>query len=240
MKHFVWPGALVLSLSVGTAFADLISLGAVSLSGQGLGSVNTVLTMQSPGSSTTESGCVGAGIGGITILGSSVCPGNGPNGNAVFTGGDEQAINNVFSVSSLGLTDFNNLRIIFNANEPSNDSIVLDNLSLTLWEGTTGSIVDARYIGPGAITFSSTAPGTGNAGFGFKLDTTQAGVLNGILASNSNLFLGLAAVATDAAGGLETFSIGAVGGTSAVPEPAVFGLIGLGLCVLALRKRFKS
>ena len=58
---------MLLSLGVGTAFADLVPLGANSLQGEGLGHVDTVLTMQSPGSSTMESGCVGAGPGGTTV-----------------------------------------------------------------------------------------------------------------------------------------------------------------------------
>src|ERR1700730_11466197 len=99
---------------MGNAFASLISLGPISLGGQGLGSVQTILTIQSPGSSTTETGCVASGAGGVLVAGAAACPGGGPFGGGAFVGGNEQAQNNTFSASALGLTDFNNLRIVFN------------------------------------------------------------------------------------------------------------------------------
>jgi hypothetical protein len=78
------------------------------------------------------------------VTGSAACPGGGPNGGAPFLGGNEQAPNNTFSASALGLTDFNNLRIIFNPSEPQNaSSISLDNLALTLWNPANGFILDA-------------------------------------------------------------------------------------------------
>jgi hypothetical protein len=183
MNHRLAVSAIVLSLSAGSAFADLISLGPVSLSGQGLGSVNTVLTMTSPANSTTESGCVGAGVGGVTVTGASKCV----SGN---TGGDEQAINNSFSAASLGLTDFNNLRIIFNASEPGGNGINLDNLALSLWNPADGSLIDAKNL-PAGVTFPTTNPGVGNAGFGFKLDSAQAALENSLLATFPNMFIGL-------------------------------------------------
>jgi hypothetical protein len=219
--------AMVLSLCAGSAFADLISLGPVSLGGQGLGSVTTVLTMQSPGGSSTETGCVGAGIGGVTVTGSSKCV----SGNL---GGNEQAINDAVSAASLGLTDFNNLRIIFNASEPGSDSISLDKLALSLWNPSTGTLIDAKNL-PAPVFFPSTNPGVGNAGFGFKLDSAQAAVENSLLAVFPNLYIGLSATASDATGGLETFSIGSV---QAVPEPASVAITGLGFAALImLRKR---
>ena len=226
--------AIVVCIGAVSASADIISLGPVSLSGQGLGSVNTVLTMQSPGNSTMESGCVAAGIGGTTVTGPAACPG-------MFTGGNEQAINNTFSASSLGLTDFNNLRIIFNPSEPQNAtarSISLDNLALTLWDPATGLILDAKNL-PSPILFPDTDPGVGNAGFGFKLDAAQAAVENGIFAAFPNLFIGLAANASEATGGLETFSVGVSGSNVTVPEPGSYALIAAGLVgLIVLRRRF--
>ena len=215
-------------LGTGSAFADLISLGPVSLGGQGLGSVNTVLTIQSPGSSTIETGCVGAGVAGVTVTGSSKCV----SGNL---GGNEQAINSTFSATSLGLTDFNNLRIIFNASEPNSNSISLDKLALSLWNPVTGTLIDAKNL-PAPVNFPNTNPGVGNAGFGFKLDSAQAATENSLLALFPNLYIGLSASASDATGGLETFSIGSV---ASVPEPASCALVGLGFAgLIMLRKRF--
>jgi hypothetical protein len=206
------------------AFASLISVGVVPISGAGLGNVNTVLTIQSPGATTTESGCVGAGIGGALVVGTAACP-------AGITGGDEQAINHTYSASSLGLTDFNNLQIIFNASEPNSaaqQSITLTNLALTLWDPSTGLILDARYTGA-PIAFPSTQPGAGNAGFGFQLDSGQAGTVNGILAAFPNLYIGLSATADNAQGGLETFSVRTIAPLTGVPEPGTYALVGSAL-----------
>ena len=191
--------------------------------------------MTSPAASSTESGCVGGGAGGSTVTGASKCPGSGPTGNA-FTGGDEQAINNAPTAASLGLTDFEDLRILFNASEPAGNSIQLDNLALTLWD-TDGTILGAFYI-PDEVPFASTNPGVGNSGFFFALDAAQAANANLLLAANPDLLIGLAANASDATGGLETFSVGAVGGT-AVPEQTTITLLGLSLVGLHLvtRKR---
>ena len=84
--------------------------------------------------------------------------------------------------------------------------------------------------------FASTNPGIGNAGFFFGLDSTEAAVANGILAGNPNLLIGLAANASMATGGPETFSIGV---SSAVPEPATFVPIALLMAVFAFRKRLQ-
>ena len=238
MKQKLNTGVLLLSLGMGTAFADLVPLGANSLQGEGLGHVDTVLTMQSPGSSTMESGCVGAGPGGTTVTGPTKCPrGSGPNGGTSFTGGNEQAINNVFSASSLGLTDFNNLRILFNADQPAGGPITLTNLALGLWS-PSGSFLDFRYVASPPVMFASTNPGIGNAGFFFGLDSTEAAVANGILAGNPNLLIGLAANASMATGGPETFSVG-VSGATPIPEPAAFVPIALVMAVFALRKRLQ-
>src|SRR5436190_22823189 len=69
---------------------------------QRLGAVTTVLTFTSPGSSSSETGCVGAGAGGAVITGSTVCP----------------SANNVFSTATGGFTNFNNFQFVFNASEP--------------------------------------------------------------------------------------------------------------------------
>ena len=63
----------------------------------------------------------------------------------------------LFSATSLGLTDFNNLRIIFNASEPGSNGISLDNLALSLWNPATGTLIDAKNL-PVAINFPSTNP----------------------------------------------------------------------------------
>jgi hypothetical protein len=65
--------------------------------------------------------------------------------------------------------------------------------------------------------------------------------VNGILAAFPNLRIGLAANASAATGGLETFSVGAVGAVAAVPEPDAFGLMVVGTVgLMGLRKRSRG
>ena len=234
----------LLCIFVGPAQADLISLGPGTLGGQGLGSVLTVLTMQSPGASTTESGCVAGGVGGVTVITAAACPGAGPNGGTAFTGGNNIAINVARSATSLNLTDFHDLRILFNADEPgaaATNGITLTNLSLTLWNPANGQILDARYIAAPPVSFASTNPGIGNAGFFFGLDNTQANTLNGILAAFPAAVLGLSANASDATGGPETFSFGVVASRTSVPEPTTLVLLGFGITAIGWvnRKRVR-
>jgi hypothetical protein len=212
-------------------FADVISIGAVPVSGAGLGAVQTVLTFTSPASSSTETGCVAAGIGGVTVTGAAACP-------AGFAGGDEQAINNTYSAADLGLSDFNNLQIIFNPNEPQNagdESITLDLLAVTLWDPATGLILDAKYT-TAPLIIPVADPGVGNAGFGFVLDAGQAADFNLLLAAFPDLRIGAAANASDATGGLETIFIRATN-VAAIPEPGSYALTGSALLAIALLRR---
>ena len=235
MRYMSLVVATILCLGVGPADAALVSLGADSLADQGVGSLDTALTITSPGSTTAESGCVAAGIGGATVLGAGACPGAGPHGLSGFTGGNEVATNEALAAGALGLTDFNDLRIVFSPSEPGANSITVENLSLTLWDPATGLILDAYYI-TAPVILANTNPGAGNAGFFFGLDAGQAATANLLLTNFPGLYLGLAANASNATGGPETFAFGVA---VAVPEPMTLMLLGLGVVALPLigRKR---
>lgn len=218
-------------------FGSLIPIGPVPSSGSGLGTVTTALTLTSPGSSSTESGCVAGGVGGATVLGASACP-------AQFAGGNEQAINNAYSAVELGLTDFSNLELIFNASEPGNAAnrgLTLDLLALTLWNPIDGSILGAFYT-TGPYVIADAFSGTGNSGFGFGLDAGQAGSANLLLAANPDLYIGVAANASSATGGLETVFLrvrdgGVVPPDEIVPEPSTYALVGLALTSISFWNR---
>ena len=227
-----------LLLSSTFAFGSLIPIGAVPDAGGGLGSLNTVLTIQSPGGSTTESGCVSGGAGGTEA---EVCPAGIAGGNN--TAGT--AGNNVYTTTQLdGLSSFADLQVIFNAQEPNNQnqrSITVTELALTLW-GTDGGILGAFYLEDPYVV-PDPLPGVGNAGFGFELDATQAGLADTILAAFPDLRIGLAATAINAQGGPETFSLRNTntdggGPGSEVPEPGTYALAASALAGLIAFRKF--
>ena len=100
MKSIFLLACLIAGAS--TSFATLVPLGAVPTTGSGFGAIKTMLTFTSPDSSSTETGCVGAGVGGVLVKGAGACA-------AGFSGGNEQAANNTYSASSLGLINFADL-----------------------------------------------------------------------------------------------------------------------------------
>ena len=229
---------LSLLVSSTVAFGAIIPIGVVPEAGGGLGSVNTVLTIQSPGNSTTESGCVSGAAGGAE---GQQCPAGIPGGNN--TGGN--AGSNVYTAAQLdNLASFADLQIIFNAQEPQNgnEGITVSQLALTLW-GSYGGILDAIYLDePYVITDSF--PGVGNAGYGFVLSGESITNANLLLAANPDLRIGLAATAIDAQGGIDTFSLrngdtDGGGPGSEIPEPGTYALAASALAGLVAYRKFR-
>jgi hypothetical protein len=234
----------LLALAAGTiqiASASLISIGATPTSGTGLGAVNTVLTVTSPGSTSTETGCVGASSVGTMVIGSSACFGGALGGNEL-TGASQTELR---TIAQSGATDANSFLIVLNANEPAGNSITLNQLSVRFYSPTGTVLFTASTAG--AITFPATFSGIGNAGFGFQLDAAQAAAATAATAfSNSSNLIGLSASLSDATGGPETFFVGNTtpgGGGGAggpAPEPGTFMLLGGVLLSLGLSRQFKK
>jgi hypothetical protein len=124
--------------------------------------------------------------------------------------------------------------IVFNASEPAGNSIQLEQLILNLFRAD-GTVYYTATLDPVWVPtlFTDTSTGVGNAGFSFRLDTTQASEVNvlGVLASDR---VGVEASASLYAGGLETFSLGNASQLSGIPEPSSFLSLGLGLVSLGL------
>jgi hypothetical protein len=250
MKITFLGGLVAFVVYASSAFATLIPIGAVPSSGNGLGSVSSLVTFQNTG---TEVGCVGVASNGTTATGAAQCFG-GVTAPGGITNEQTGSGNNTYTATSLGIAPtgpntFANAVLIFNGSEggnPADQPITLNNLSLNLFS-TSGTLLGAFST---AASYSGNAfPGTGNAGFGFQLDAVQAALANALLASNPNLIIGASASASNANAGLDTVFIsristvqpGGGGGSSdaTTPEPSTTLMFGGGLLgvSLFLRKR---
>jgi hypothetical protein len=216
------PAAAALVAAVlgsASAHASIILLSDVQLSGQGIGSQTTALTLQSPGSSSTETGGVNLG---------------GPFGNALTGAAQSQ----LFSLSGLGLTNANQLGLVVNLSEPGSENppgVTLNSLTLTAFTGaiTTTFELASQFVG---IDLEQVGGGLGGSGIVFGLDPTQAAQLTAL---GPNALLGVSASFGGAEGGAD--AIQAVALTAAIPEPATWammmlGFLGLGATAYRRRK----
>ncbi len=224
-------------MAPGAAFGALMLQSFNPFSGTGLGSVNTVLTLQSPGNSTTETGCV-AFTGTTDVF---TCAGF-PNAQ-VMTGANQTR---TLTLAQIGAATASDIRIVFNAAQPGGGPITLTGLVLTFYNASGGVAFQSsglKDVGGNPVTsivFPNTETGVGNSGFVFRLDAAQAAAAQAAL--GTTVRVGLAASATNASGGLETFFFananligGGGGGGAAVPEPSTWVILGTGLALAAIR-----
>jgi hypothetical protein len=223
------------------ASASIILVSPIEQGGTGLGAVNTVLTLQSPGNSTIETGCVAPSGAGTTSTGCG------------FANSNVQAQVGTPTLAAAGVASAADLRIVFNASEPGNAlDVQLNQLVLTFYNAA-GTAIDSHTLAS-PILFPTTNNGTGNSGFVFSLDSGQAATAQTAILANGGFSsvrvglgasVGVAAGGTgSAAGGLETFFVenaagsgGGGGGGGAVPEPASLLLIGAGMITLVVADR---
>jgi hypothetical protein len=220
-------GTTLAALAAPAANAMLVYDGTVDLGGSGLGAVSTVLTLQSPGNSSVESGGVARMVGSTVDL---------ITGDA-STGASQTQTQ---SLGALGLSSAADLRIVFNTNEPGHaagNGITLQDVQLNIY-GADGSLL----YNSGAFTpqtFAQTLGGTGSSGFVFRLDAEQAAAAQAAAfgPGSEGHLIGLSATATGATGGAETFYVAA----APVPEPAQALMLLPGLAMLVgfmkLRRR---
>jgi hypothetical protein len=223
--------ALATGLAAATpAGAALVLLDPASLSGQGIGAANTVLTLQSPGSSTTESG-------GVLFNGT-------PFGNAL-TGANQSS---TFTFAGLGITSADQLRLIVNLSEPGSESPpsvttaasplatnanLANTITLNVFSAT-GTLLEQHSTAAG-LTLNQVAGGVGGSGLVFGLTPAEQAQLTATMLANAGLeVFTVGATFANAQGGLDVIQV------AAIPEAStwammILGFFGIGL--VAYRRR---
>lgn len=258
---------LLLLAAAPTAFGDMVNIGTIDQNGTGFGALTYVLSMHAVGDADLpaggEQGCAGW-TGKAVFTGSGACANYddalGEEAlSGSYLGGNEmnpaQFPHNQTPLlgpgtnkkdAGLGITNASQIAVIFNPDQTGPPhAVTLQDLTMTLWDDSTGAMVwqSGDLLSDGDF-FSTSDPGVGQSGFAYALDTAQASQLNTFItgygggnfaAGADQLRFGLSAYVTGADGGPDSFFV--TTRTVSVPEPPAWLFLGLALVALGARQR---
>jgi hypothetical protein len=207
----------------------------VSFSGTGIGTVATILTLNSQANNTIEMGCVGRNAMGDFVgnNGMGVCTPSSPTPD-LQTGASQTQTQ---LLSAVGITSASQFGLLFNATEPAGNGITVQSLTASFFDAMGGFIGSVNLDSP--FTTMNTATGIGNTGFLFTIDGTTPstffadGVRVGLSATVGCSTGPESGSCQFAQSGNDTFFLVNTGAAaSVVPEPSTYALLGAGLVSL--------
>jgi len=231
MKLTLTRLAAVAALAAGVASsanAELVPLADVQLTGQGIGAVTTVLTLQGA-PSNTESGYVDF---------------TGATFGSASTGASQST---TFTLDSLGITSASQLALIVNLTEPLSEnppsvtattsgsiSSFADLITLTVYSADGLTFQTHTYNGD--PTLIQVAGGVGGSGLVFGLDAAEQMEVDAFITANAGTeVFAVGATFANSAGGNDVIQVAKM--TAAVPEPETYALMLAGLGVVGFMAR---
>ena len=213
------------------ASADVILIGPSQIQPAGIGTVYSLLSLQSRGASADETARV--------FWNGSASVAEPLSSNTLITGG---ATNTTRTFSEIGLSSAADLRVFLNINEPPpTGDVLLRSLVFNVYS-PTGAVVFTGSLA-GSLNLDQVQSGIGMAGYAFGLDTAQATTLQGLF--SPTLRIGIQADIGSAQGGFENFFVGTAAQVTPpspggeVAEPGTLALLGLAIGGLAFARRRK-